>query len=137
MYDDSDGNPFLDALSGMTGMLGGDGGMPMMQGSPDALSPDKGEMLQQLKSAAEQAFPNNPTMQQVAITQAIHESGLMGTPSKLAPQNNLFGIKAPGTAGTLAKPRRENSEGGNRKTNARGAPNNNGVQTSKLCRDRQ
>lgn len=66
------------------------------------LPSDKSALLQQLKASAESAFPGNPTMQQVAITQAIHESGLMGKPSALASQNNnLFGIKAPGTAGTV------------------------------------
>lgn len=62
---------------------------------------DKQQRLAMLKEQAMQAYPDNPTMQQVAITQAIHESGLMGTPSKLALQGNLFGIKAPGTAGTV------------------------------------
>ena len=42
------------------------------------------ERLSQLKSWAQSAYPDNPTMQQVAITQAIHESRLMGKPSQLA-----------------------------------------------------
>lgn len=70
------------------------------------LPQDKQQMLMMLKSQAAQAYPDNPMMQQVAITQAIHESGLMGKPSQLASQyNNLFGIKAskafPGSAGAV------------------------------------
>jgi flagellar protein FlgJ len=70
------------------------------------LPADKQQMLMMLKSQAAQAYPDNPMMQQVAITQAIHESGLMNKPSQLASQyNNLFGIKAskafPGTAGAV------------------------------------
>jgi flagellum-specific peptidoglycan hydrolase FlgJ len=39
----------------------------------------------------------NPIMQDVCLTQAVHESGLLNHPSKLASQyNNLFGIKGKG-----------------------------------------
>jgi flagellum-specific peptidoglycan hydrolase FlgJ len=67
---------------------------------------NQAEMLSNLKTMAANAFPDNPMMQQVALTQAIHESGLMGKPSDLAlTHNNLFGIKAsrsyPGTAGNV------------------------------------
>ena len=47
-----------------------------------------------LRSAA-QAFPGDTSMQRLAVTQAIHESRLIGSdPSDLAMRaNNLFGIK--------------------------------------------
>jgi peptidoglycan hydrolase FlgJ len=71
-------------------------------------TPSKGfqEMLPQLMDAAKQAYPDNHTMQKVALSQAVLESGLTGKPSALATQNNnYFGIKAsrsfPGTAGTV------------------------------------
>lgn len=64
------------------------------------------EMLPSLTAAAKVAYPDNPTMQQVSLTQAILESGLTGRPSELATKhNNYFGIKAsrsfPGTGGTV------------------------------------
>jgi len=51
-----------------------------------------------IQAAAAQQFPNNPVMQQLAVAQATHESGLLdGKPSKLASQyNNIFGIKGKG-----------------------------------------
>jgi flagellum-specific peptidoglycan hydrolase FlgJ len=64
------------------------------------------EMLPGLLEASREAYPDNPTMQKVALSQAILESGLTGKPSALATQNNnYFGIKAsksfPGTAGNV------------------------------------
>lgn len=62
------------------------------------------DLMMQIKDSVTRAFPDNPTMQKVAIAQAILESGLNGShPSALATQNhNLYGIKeghtAPGTA---------------------------------------
>jgi flagellar protein FlgJ len=53
----------------------------------------QGDYLTTLKQNAMRAYPDNPQMQQVAITQAIQESGL--NPSKLATvSNNYFGIKS-------------------------------------------
>jgi flagellum-specific peptidoglycan hydrolase FlgJ len=73
-----------------------------LQAPVSPLPSNKQELLKQLQVSAQAAYPDNPMMQQVAITQAIHESGLMGKPSQLARQhNNYFGIKAPGTAGTV------------------------------------
>jgi flagellum-specific peptidoglycan hydrolase FlgJ len=62
------------------------------------LDPRRAGLLYQLRAAAMNAYPNSPTMQQVAITQAIQESGLMGAkPSQLASKyNNYFGIKGRG-----------------------------------------
>lgn len=78
-----------------------------------------GDLLQRLKEAAAKAFPNDPLRQQVALTQAIHESGLQdGTPSGLAKHNNFFGIKAPGTAGTVNMPTTEFMGGRNQRVNA-------------------
>ncbi len=98
------------------------GGYPTQPPSPgmgQSLSPDKAAMLQQLKDAATKAYPDNPVMQQVAITQAIHESGLMGRPSRLASEdNNYFGIKAPGTAGTVNMRTQEYGGNGAYMTNA-------------------
>lgn len=72
-----------------------------------AVSNEYGGLLS-LKLAAEKAYPENPTMQRVAITQAILESGLQdGTPSALAKRHNYFGIKAPGTAGVVNMPTKE------------------------------
>lgn len=79
---------------------------------------DKQERLAMLKEQAQKAFPDNPTMQQVSIAQAIHESGLMGKPSQLAQQGNLFGIKAPGTAGTVSMGTQEFASGVPYRTNA-------------------
>ncbi len=64
------------------------------------LSPEvqaqEGDMLSRLRAAAEASYPNSPIMQQVALTQAIHESGALGKGSKLASEyNNYFGIKSP------------------------------------------
>lgn len=78
-----------------------------------------GDLLQRLKEAAEKTFPNDPVRQQIALTQAIHESGLQdGTPSALAKRNNFFGIKAPGTAGTVNMPTNEFMGGRNQRVNA-------------------
>jgi flagellum-specific peptidoglycan hydrolase FlgJ len=53
-------------------------------------------ILNRLKAAAQTTYPDNPIMQQVALTQAIHESGALGKGSKLASDyNNYFGIKDP------------------------------------------
>jgi flagellum-specific peptidoglycan hydrolase FlgJ len=70
------------------------------------------QMMPQLQQSAQTAYPDNPTMQQVALTQAIQESGLNGRPSSLATQhNNYFGIKAgksfPGTNGSVDLPTTE------------------------------
>lgn len=65
--------------------------------------------MQQLKTAAQNAWPNNPLMQRVALTQAILESGLQdGKPSALASNYyNLFGIKGAGSAGSVGLPTTE------------------------------
>lgn len=53
-----------------------------------------GGYIESLRQAAAATYPDNQIMQQVAITQAIQESGV--NPSKLATQsNNYFGIKSP------------------------------------------
>jgi uncharacterized protein (TIGR02594 family) len=58
-------------------------------------------LLGQVMDYAKQAYPNNPVMQQVMATQAAHESGLLGSPSKLATQNNnLFGMTGVGDKGS-------------------------------------
>jgi len=57
-------------------------------------TPQINPYFQQLKDSAQSAYPNNPTMQQVAMSQALLESGVK--PSRLATQsNNYFGIKSP------------------------------------------
>lgn len=105
---------------------------PTMSPSAPSLPPlnyslpsNKQALLQQLKESAAVAYPNNPVMQQVAITQAIQESGLMGRPSKLATKyNNYFGIKAPGTAGTVEMPTFEDYGGKRERINANFGVNN-------------
>jgi flagellar protein FlgJ len=100
---------------------------PQAQGQQ--LPQDTQDRLMFLKQQAEQAYPDNPTMQQVAMTQAIHESGLMGHPSQLASQyNNLFGIKSsntnPGTAGSVDMQTQEVYGGTPQTVNAGFARNN-------------
>lgn len=59
--------------------------------------------LQLIKNAAQQTFPTQPLYQDLAMTQAILESNLGGTPSELAVQhNNLFGIKGGGNKGIVS-----------------------------------
>lgn len=68
------------------------------------LSGDKKERVKQLVGAAKRTFPDDPILQKLAVSQALAESGLhTDNPSKLATRdNNLFGIKKPGTAGTVS-----------------------------------
>ncbi len=137
------GNDFLSSIM-MMKMFGGEGdGTTGTPGSNDSFNPvnapayissdpvslttDKQALLSQLKNQAAAAYPNNPTMQQVAITQAIHESNLMGKPSQLAAKsNNYFGIKAPGTGGTVNMATNEFMGGRNQTVNA-GFGRNNSV----------
>jgi flagellum-specific peptidoglycan hydrolase FlgJ len=84
-----------------------------------SLPTDRQALLQTLKENAARAYPGNALMQQVAMTQAIHESGLLSKPSHLASRyNNLFGIKAPGTAGTVNMPTNEEIGGVNQRVSA-------------------
>lgn len=55
-------------------------------------------MLGRVSQAAQQQFPGNLTLQQLAIAQATQESGLLGgKPSQLASKyNNIFGMKGEG-----------------------------------------
>jgi uncharacterized protein (TIGR02594 family) len=72
--------------------------------------------VQNVQMLAQQAFPGDPVRQQLAVAQATQESGLLGTPSKLATQgNNLFGMKGQGTQGSLNMPTTENVNGQNQK----------------------
>lgn len=65
----------------------------------DRLADDVPTRLKQLRAAAESVYPDSPMMAQVAVTQAILESRLLGRPSSLAREhNNLFGIKGKGVA---------------------------------------
>lgn len=80
---------------------------PLSGGGPD---------INQLRALAMQTYPDNPVMQQVAISQAILESGNPGHMSSLATKNNnLFGIKgsntAPGTANNVPMNTTEYSNG--------------------------
>lgn len=75
---------------------------------PYQLPQDKQALLQTLKQNAAMAYPDNPNMQQVAISQAILESNLLNKSSGLAANNyNLFGIKGQGTAGSVNMPTQE------------------------------
>jgi flagellum-specific peptidoglycan hydrolase FlgJ len=89
------------------------------------------EMLPKLTAAAKATYPDNPTMQQVALSQAILESGLNSRPSELATRhNNYFGIKAsrsfPGTGGTVDMPTQE-YVGGSPATMNQGFATNNSM----------
>jgi|SRR3954463_1413415 len=102
--------------------------------TPPAPSPSFSEMIPRLSSAAKSAYPDNPTMQQVAMTQAILESGLNGRPSQLATKyNNYFGIKSnrsfPGTGGTVDMPTQE-YVGGSPTTMNQGFSSNNSMNDS-------
>lgn len=104
-------------------------GRPLTGGTPATPPPGLSTMMPQLIASAQSAYPDNPTMQQVAVTQAIHESGLAGRPSDLATQNNnYFGIKAsrsfPGTAGSVDYPTTEYVGGSPSKVNQGFAANN-------------
>lgn len=64
---------------------------------------DNRSYIDKLIAFANQAFPDNPNMAAIAVTQALHEGGgHSGVPvSSLAKvHNNLFGIKGSGTAGS-------------------------------------
>jgi len=57
--------------------------------------------IPQIQQMTQRAFPNNPVMQQVALTQATHESNLLNKPSGLATRNNnLFGMTGNGDKGS-------------------------------------
>jgi len=91
---------------------------------------DKADMMGSLKNSAQRVYPDNPIMQRVAISQAILESGLLGTPSQLASKyNNLFGIKAgktaPGTGGSVNMGTTEYEGGAPVSTSSGFAVNNN------------
>jgi flagellum-specific peptidoglycan hydrolase FlgJ len=93
--------------------------------SPYALPANKADILQTLKQNAAQIYPDNPNMQQVAITQALLESNLLNKPSDLASKNfNLFGIKSAGTNGTVNLPTTEFSNGNAGQVNANFGSNN-------------
>jgi flagellum-specific peptidoglycan hydrolase FlgJ len=92
---------------------------PQQQIDTSALAPTPQARIQQVKQMAMEAHPDNPVMAQLAAAQAIQESRLLGKPSTLASQhNNLFGIKAPGTAGTTNMNTNEFMGGRNQMVNA-------------------
>ena len=113
----------------------------MNQGQPQQPSPyekfgsgsnysgsQNNDLLSRAKEAIMRAYPDNPVMQKVALTQAILESGLMRKPSKLATENNnLFGIKAgrsaPGS-GSVNYGTNEYGPQGNYRENANFSRNN-------------
>lgn len=70
----------------------------MIQQAKD-LSPEFADKLAQLKEIAESVWFNRDVMVNVALTQAVLESGLTNGISGLALHNNLFGIKGSGTNG--------------------------------------
>jgi flagellum-specific peptidoglycan hydrolase FlgJ len=82
-------------------------GNPSASGATSQGTPSLG--IPQISQAATQAFPNNPVMQQLAVSQAAQESGLTsGKPSGLATHgNNLFGMKGVGDAGSISMPTTE------------------------------
>ncbi len=87
-----------------------------MASNIDPTAPRRGPDISQLKAYATAAYPDNPVMQQVAISQAILESGTPGRMSSLAQDNNnYFGIKsgrtAPGTGGSVGMPTQEYDSG--------------------------
>lgn len=73
--------------------------------------------------SANTVYSDNPILGQVATAQAILESNLLKKPSGLAQNNNLFGIKGKGTAGSVNMPTHEYVNGKNIKVNAGFAKN--------------
>ena len=59
-------------------------------------------LINQIKQEVTSVYYDLPIVGQLALVQAIHESGLLQKPSSLAVKyNNFFGIKKAGTAGTV------------------------------------
>lgn len=101
-----------------------------LQPSAPANTNVKGPLsINSLKEAAMRTYPDSPILQQVALSQAILESGAPGKMSKLATENNnLFGIKsggaAPGTSGEASLPTKEYFNGVPQTLSQRFAANN-------------
>lgn len=77
-----------------------------------SLEPKKNIAL--VKSVAEEVFKDKPIVAQLCLAQAILESRLQSTPSKLALKyNNLFGIKGQGTKGRVNLGTEEQDKSGN------------------------
>lgn len=72
------------------------------------------KLLNNLMAGAKEVYPDNKILQQVVVTQAIHESNFLGKSggSQLALRyNNLFGIKGKGDAGSVLLPTWEHING--------------------------
>lgn len=84
-----------------------------------------------VKAIADKLYPNNPTMSDIAASQAVEESGLAsGKPSALASKyNNLFGIKGQGTAGSISLPTTEVINGQPQQVMAQFAKFNNPIES--------
>ncbi|MER2520898.1 MAG: glucosaminidase domain-containing protein [Bdellovibrionales bacterium] len=78
----------------------GKGGAKWEGKSFGPLSENRKQRIFQLMNIAKETYPNSPVMQRISIAQAINESG-WDVNSGLARQNNLFGIKGKGTAGSV------------------------------------
>ena len=67
------------------------------------LTPNLADNLAILREIVKETYPESTIMQDLCLAQAILESRLLEAPSSLAmsPNNNLFGIKGQGTAGTV------------------------------------
>lgn len=112
---------------------------PQMPINPTQFAPNPGVQgsdsvgnngyLNQVRQQIESAFPDNKVMQQVALSQAMLESGFNPSnpnPSSLASlNNNLFGIKGSGTAGSANMQTNEFQNGAMTPQNAQFAANNN------------
>ena len=72
-----------------------------------SLADSRDGRIEQIVAASKAAYPNNPALAKLTASQAILESRLLGNPSGLARNNNLFGIKGKGTAGTVNMRTRE------------------------------
>ena len=73
---------------------------PQWSGDHNNLSPDASARLQQAWSAAQAVFPGDPVMARLAMSQAMLESGRNLNSGLAMDDNNLFGIKGTGSAGT-------------------------------------
>ncbi len=101
------------------------GGMDLTPSSAvmASLPADKNERLQSVYTASQGIYGNTPQAK-IAAAQAILESGLSGKPSKLATEdNNLFGIKGKGTAGSVNYGTTEHTKTGSYDTRAGFAKN--------------
>ncbi len=77
-----------------------------------SLTDDPSSNIKRICTATAILYKDNAPLRQLTVAQAILESNLTGTPSRLAKEyNNLFGIKGNGTKGSIELPTKEHVKG--------------------------